>query len=76
MHTCRNCHRTFSTELALELHRDSCADGDLLCRECGERFRERDATTDGWHYHCPNDACDGNGRGDDIVEVDHARVRQ
>lgn len=76
MHTCRNCSRTFATELALELHRDRCIEGDLLCRVCGTRFREAKATTDGWHYECPNEDCDGEGRGEDIVDVDRAQVRQ
>jgi len=76
MHTCRSCNQSFPTELALELHRDTCAEGDLVCLECGTRFREADATKDGWHYECPNDDCEGSGRGEEIVEVDHARVRQ
>lgn len=76
MHTCQDCHRSFPTALALELHRDVCEASDLLCRRCGGRFRERDATRDGWHYRCPNDDCTGSGRGEDIVDVEHARVRQ
>lgn len=74
MYTCSNCNKTFSTELALELHEDSCAEGDLLCRQCGERFREGEATRDGWHYECPSEGCDGSGRGEDIVEVADARI--
>lgn len=76
MHTCRNCNRTFTSELDLELHRDTCGEGDLLCRVCGARFRERVATKDGWHYECPSEDCEGSGRGKDIVAVDSARVRQ
>jgi hypothetical protein len=69
MHTCRNCKRTFSTELQLELHRDSCTDDQLFCTECGERFAERRATTDGWHYACPSEDCDGTGIGEDLRPV-------
>lgn len=76
MHSCRNCNRTFSSKLDLELHEDGCEAGELLCRECGSRFRERDATRDGWHYECPDDDCEGSGRGEEIVEVDRARVPQ
>jgi len=74
MRTCRNCNQSFTSELELELHRDTCEAGDLLCRECGSRFRERDATRDGWHYECPTEDCDGRGRGEDIVAVDSARI--
>lgn len=73
-HTCRNCKRTFSSELELDLHQDNCADGDLFCDECGERFAERTATTDGWHYRCPNDDCDGEGIGEDIHKVTDIRL--
>ena len=76
MHTCRNCNRTFPTGFALELHRDTCAASDLRCRTCGERFSEADATTDGWHYECPNEDCDGAGRGEGIVDVDREGVRR
>lgn len=69
MHTCRNCKRTFGTELELELHRDSCTDDQLFCTECGERFAERRATTDGWHYACPDEDCDGTGLGEDLRPV-------
>jgi hypothetical protein len=69
MHTCRNCKRIFSTELELELHRDSCTDDQLFCTECGERFAERRATTDGWHYACPSEDCDGTGIGEDLRPV-------
>lgn len=76
MHTCRNCNQTFSTELALELHRDVCREGDLRCRACGARFTEAEATTDGWHYECPSEDCDGEGRGDAIVDVDRSRIER
>ncbi|WP_248516503.1 HVO_2901 family zinc finger protein [Salinarchaeum laminariae] len=76
MHTCRNCNQTFSTELALELHRDVCRDGDLRCRTCGARFAEAEATTDGWHYECPEADCDGEGRGEAIVDVDRTRIER
>lgn len=69
MHTCRNCKRTFATRLELELHRDSCTDDQLFCTECGKRFSERRATTDGWHYACPNENCDGTGLGEDLRPV-------
>jgi len=69
MHTCRNCKRTFGTELELELHRDSCTDDQLFCTECGERFPERRATTDGWHYTCPTEDCDGSGIGEQLRPV-------
>jgi len=71
-HICRNCKRTFGTELELELHRDTCSDGQLYCDECGDRFTERAATEDGWHYRCPNDDCDGTGIDDDIHKVSDA----
>jgi hypothetical protein len=73
-HTCRNCKRTFSTELELELHRDTCSDGELYCDRCGERFSERAATRDGWHYQCPTDECDGSDLGEDIHKVRDARI--
>lgn len=73
-HTCRNCKRTFSTELELELHLDTCSAGQLFCDECGGRFTERAATEDGWHYRCPNEECAGSGIGDDIHQVSDARV--
>lgn len=73
-HTCRNCKRTFNTELQLELHLDICSSGQLYCDDCGERFAERAATEDGWHYRCPNDDCDGEGIGEDIHHVSDARV--
>ena len=73
-HVCRNCKRTFSTELELELHRDTCSQGELFCDECGERFAERTATEDGWHYRCPTDDCGGEGMGEDIHRVRNARI--
>ncbi|MFB6141902.1 MAG: transcriptional regulator [Halorientalis sp.] len=73
-HTCRNCKRTFGTDLELALHLDTCADGQLFCDECGERFAERAATTDGWHYRCPTEGCDGTGIDEDIHQVENARV--
>lgn len=73
-YTCRNCKRTFASELELDLHRDSCADGKLFCTECGERFSEGAATTDGWHYRCPTDDCDGKGIGDQIQKVTDVRL--
>ncbi|PSQ43963.1 transcriptional regulator [Halobacteriales archaeon SW_7_68_16] len=74
MHTCRDCNRTFPSELALELHRDECTEGDLFCQECGERFSEQAATRDGWHYRCVNADCDGQGMGDDLLRVDDIRA--
>ncbi len=74
MHTCRNCNQSFRTELALEIHRDSCEAGQLLCQECGDQFRERDATEDGWHYRCPNDDCDGEGLKEDLIDVRSVRT--
>ena len=73
-HTCRDCKRTFSSELELELHRDTCSEGQLICDSCGERFAERAATTDGWHYRCPNEDCDGAGIGEDIHKVQDVRL--
>lgn len=72
VHTCRNCKRTFGTELELELHRDHCVDDQLACTRCGERFAERVATRDGWHYECPNEDCDGSGLGEDLRALDDA----
>lgn len=73
-HTCRNCKRAFSTELELELHRDSCSRDQLFCEECGGRFAERTATEDGWHYRCPNEDCDGEGLGEDLRSVENVRL--
>lgn len=73
-HQCGNCGATFETGVALELHRDTCAEGELYCRECGSRFREAAATRDGWHYECPTDDCDGAGLKEDLVPVNDARV--
>jgi len=68
-YTCRNCKRTFTNELRYELHRDTCSSEALVCERCGERFSERQATRDGWHYVCPNDDCEGAGRGEDLHSV-------
>ena len=73
-HVCRDCKRAFSTELELELHRDTCSQGELFCDECGERFAEGTATEDGWHYRCPTADCDGDGMGEDIHRVRNARI--
>lgn len=73
-HTCRNCKRTFSSELELELHQDNCNEGQLFCEECGERFTEGSATEDGWHYRCPTEDCDGEGIGEDIRRVADVRL--
>lgn len=75
MHKCRDCGRTFSSELDYELHRDTCGQDRLLCRACGNRFGEREATTDGWHYQCPSEDCDAEGLGEEIVHLKDARVR-
>jgi DNA-directed RNA polymerase subunit RPC12/RpoP len=69
-HRCRNCKRTFGSRLEYELHRDNCTADQLLCEKCGEKFAERTATTDGWHYSCPNDDCDADGIGEDLHKVD------
>jgi len=74
MHTCRDCNETFATELALELHRDTCDRADLFCEVCGERFRESAATRDGWHYTCPTEDCDGDGIGEEIKRIDDIRT--
>ncbi|MFC6721669.1 HVO_2901 family zinc finger protein [Halobacteriaceae archaeon SHR40] len=75
VHTCRNCKRTFSSELELDLHQDNCTEGDLFCDRCGERFSERKATTDGWHYRCPTEDCDGEGIGEEIHKVTDVRLQ-
>jgi predicted RNA-binding Zn-ribbon protein involved in translation (DUF1610 family) len=42
---------------------------DLLeCRRCGARFPEGTATTDGWHYACP-ECGEGRGIGDGLRQV-------
>lgn len=66
MHTCSNCGRSFPSELDLELHRDGCVEETLVCRSCGAQFPEARATTDGWHYECPNPDCDASGIGDGL----------
>lgn len=63
-YACRNCGRTFSSELDYDLHVERCAEELLVCRACGERFPEASATTDGWHYRCPNEGCDAEGLGE------------
>jgi hypothetical protein len=68
-HTCRNCKRTFTSELRYELHRDTCSSDTLVCERCGERFSERTSTRDGWHYACPSDGCEGAGIGEDLHSV-------
>jgi len=74
VHTCRDCKRTFSSELELDLHRDNCDAGQLFCNVCGERFAERAATEDGWYYRCPGEDCDGSGIGEDIHKVTDIRL--
>jgi DNA-directed RNA polymerase subunit RPC12/RpoP len=69
VHTCRNCKRTFATELQYELHRDTCWNDRLICTQCGERFAERSATEDGWHYRCPNEDCTAAGIGEDLQPI-------
>lgn len=77
VHSCRNCKRTFATKLELELHRDTCTDAQLFCECCGERFAERRATKDGWHYECPTEDCSGAGIDDDLHRVrDAITVKQ
>lgn len=66
MHTCENCGRSFGDELDLELHRDRCVEETLVCRKCGTRFPEARATTDGWHYRCPEADCDAEGIGEGL----------
>jgi len=42
---------------------------DLLeCRRCDARFPEGRATTDGWHYVCP-ECGEGEGIGDGLRRV-------
>lgn len=69
VHICRNCKRTFSTQLELDLHQDSCVEDQLFCTQCGERFPERRATRDGWNYECPTEGCEGTGLGEDLRSV-------
>lgn len=75
MHTCRSCKRTFSSELELELHQDTCKDGQLFCDSCGSRFAEAEATEDGWHYRCPDPDCEGAAIGEDIHRVEDVRIQ-
>lgn len=73
-HICRNCKRAFTSKLELELHRDNCSADQLFCEQCGERFAEQAATTDGWHYRCPNEGCTGEGLEADLHRVDEVRI--
>lgn len=73
MYTCRACNQSFQSELALELHRDQCAAGQLLCQQCGGRFREAEATDDGWAFECPDANCSGAGLGEDLIDVRDVR---
>lgn len=73
-HTCRTCKRTFPTEVQLELHRDSCSRSQLFCEKCGGRYSERSATTDGWHYRCPDGDCGGEGLGEDLRPIETVRL--
>lgn len=73
-HTCRDCNRTFTSELEYELHRDTCSTDQLVCEQCGKRFPERTATEDGWHYRCPTEECDGAGIGEDLYSVEKLRL--
>lgn len=73
-YTCRDCNRTFTSELKYELHKDTCGGDQLICGECGERFPERRATEDGWHYRCPSEECEGAGIGEDLYAVDRVRI--
>ena len=75
LHTCRDCKRTFGSELELDLHRDNCEAGQLFCEACGGRFAESAATEDGWHYRCPDPDCDGSGIGEEIRRVEDVRVQ-
>lgn len=74
MYTCRGCNQSFRTELALELHRAGCEEGNLMCDVCGERFQESAATEDGWHYECPNPDCDGAGLTEDLYDIRNVRT--
>jgi hypothetical protein len=40
----------------------------LECRRCGAQFPEGTATTDGWHYACP-ECGEGTGIGDGLRRV-------
>ena len=73
-HRCRDCKQTFESSLELSLHIDVCTDGQLFCDCCGERFAERVATEDGWHYRCPTEGCSGSGIDEDIHDVSKARI--
>ncbi|MFB6368747.1 MAG: transcriptional regulator [Haloarculaceae archaeon] len=73
-YTCRDCKRSFGTQLELDLHRDNCVDGQLICERCGTRFAEGEGTDDGWYYRCPAAGCDGSGIGEDIRRVGDIRL--
>jgi len=68
-YSCRHCGRTYAAELDRDLHAERCGENRLVCRVCGERFDERRATTDGWHYECPNPDCDATGIGEGLRRV-------
>lgn len=73
-HGCERCGAAFESEVDLAIHRDRCTDGELFCDDCGDRFREADATDDGWTYRCPNEDCDAEGIGDELYPVENVRV--
>jgi DNA-directed RNA polymerase subunit RPC12/RpoP len=73
-HTCDTCGSAFESKLKRDLHADTCGDDQLFCQECGERFGANRATQDGWHYRCPNEGCDGQGIGEDLLQVEKTRV--
>lgn len=73
-HRCGSCGEEFATEVDLKVHQDYCSEEQLVCRRCGERFMEYEATQDGWYYQCPADGCDGSGLGEDLVQLPISRV--
>lgn len=50
------------------LHRDAHGRDVLVCRKCGSEFPEARATTDGWHFRCP-ECGDAEGIGDGLRPV-------
>jgi predicted RNA-binding Zn-ribbon protein involved in translation (DUF1610 family) len=50
------------------LHRDTRGRDALVCRKCGARFPEAQATTDGWHFECP-ECGDAEGIGEGLRRV-------
>lgn len=68
-HRCGSCGAEFASEVDLKVHQDYCSEEQLICRCCGERFMEYEATQDGWYYRCPADGCDGSGLGEDLVSL-------